>query len=182
MSLEKSLAEKLRVFLHVNGFCNEEHRRLVALAPRLLPHLPEVTDAFYARLLGDPHTAAYIEGRVEQLKQTHLRWLEALLTSPVNRDFVEAQLRIGRTHVTARIPPLFVAASMSHLRSVTPALIEEEVGEHAGDVAGTVLKLLDLCQYLIDYAYEQDRLNRITCATGLSRPLLENLIALKRAS
>ena len=71
---------------------------------------------------------------------------------------------------------------MSYLRSAFPKLISQQLNESdnsSGELASAILKVLDLCQYLIDHAYEQDRLQRLTDATGLSRPLLENLIALK---
>ncbi len=177
-----SLEDNIRVFLHINNFSQSEHRNLTKIAALVLPHIPRITDEFYERLSSEPMTARYIEGRLEGLKSTHTEWLEALFKVQIDSDFFENQLRIGRTHVCAQIPPLFVAGSMSFLRSVFPSIIEKEMGttEGAGAISGVILKMLDLCHYLIDHAYEQDRLNRITGATGLSRPLLENLIALKQ--
>ena len=42
-----------------------------------------------------------------------------------------------------------------------------------------VLRLLDLCQSLIDTAYEAERLRLLSEATGMTPTLVENLIALK---
>lgn len=92
------------------------------------------------------------------------------------------QRRIGEVHVAAGIPPLFVAASMSFLRGAFPEEIEiaaRTVGDPIGICTGVVLRLLDLCQYLIDSAYEAERMRRLTAATGMSLVLLENLIALR---
>ena len=83
------------------------------------------------------------------------------------------QRRIGEVHV---------AAGMSFLRGAFPAEIEiaaRAVGDPIGICTGVVLRLLDLCQYLIDSAYEAERMRRLTAATGMSLVLLENLISLR---
>jgi hypothetical protein len=181
MSIDETLKEELRIFKNVSAFTENDEAKLRESASVIIPHIAAVTDEFYKQLADEPKTAKYIEGRVDHLKTTHIQWLHALFTGSYDETFIESQLRIGRTHVSAKIPPLFVASSMSYLRSAFPKLINEEIHDDkaAGELAGAVLRILDLCQYLIDHAYEQDRLKRLTEATGLSRPLLENLIALK---
>lgn len=176
------LKSKIDLFQSVSHFSDDDRENIRRYGHLLVPHVSKVTAQFYDRLTAEPETARYIEGRVDQLKKTHTKWMESVLTSELNEQFVESQLRIGRVHVEAKIPPLFVAASLSFMRSVFPRIIEEELADIdgcTGALAGTVLKVLDLCQYLIDHAYEQDRFNRITHATGLSLPLLENLISLR---
>lgn len=182
MSIDENLEEELRVFKNVSGLSENDQGKLKESSSVILPHIAAVTDEFYEQLAAEPRTAKYIEGRVDLLKSTHIQWLEALFSGECNDEFIESQLRIGRAHVTAKIPPLFVASSMSYLRAAFPKLISQELNSNdngAGELASAILKMLDLCQYLIDHAYEQDRLQRLTDATGLSRPLLENLIALK---
>ena len=182
MSIDETLQEELRVFKSVSGLSEQDQTILKESASVIVPHITAVTDEFYKQLAAEPKTAKYIEGRVDLLKTTHIQWLKALFSGNYDEDFIESQLRIGRAHVTAKIPPLFVASSMSYLRSAFPRLISQQLNESetsSGELASAILKVLDLCQYLIDHAYEQDRLQRLTDATGLSRPLLENLIALK---
>ncbi len=61
-------------------------------------------------------------------------------------------------------------------------MIEKELSDKVESVtalSSAIVRMLDLCHFLIDYAYEQDRLKRLTQATGLSLPLLENLMMLK---
>ena len=105
-----------------------------------------------------------------------------LFSGDYGETFMARQRRIGEVHVAAGIPPLFVAASMSFLRGAFPEEIEfaaRAVGEPIGICTGVVLRLLDLCQYLIDSAYEAERMRRLTAATGMSLVLLENLISLR---
>ena len=176
------LESKINLFRSVSDFSVSDYDNINSFGSLLIPHIPQITEQFYERLAAEPETAQYIEGRVEELKRTHIKWLEDLFSGNLDEVFVESQLRIGRAHVEAKVPPLFVAASLSYMRSVFPLIIERQIYgsvNGVGALAGTVLKILDLCQFLIDYAYEQDRFDRITRATGLSLPLLENLIALK---
>ncbi len=185
MSIDESLDEELRIFRNVSGLTERDESTLRDAASVIVPHIESLTEKFYEQLSAEPKTATYIEGRVDLLKKTHIKWIEALFSGNYDEEFFESQLRIGRTHVSAKIPPLFVASSMSYLRSAFPKLINQEFNNDdkmAGEISSSILRVLDLCQFLIDYAYEQDRLKRLTDATGLTRPLLENLIALKAKS
>ncbi len=181
MSIDESLDEELRIFRNVSGLTEHDEHTLRDAASVIVPHIEPLTEKFYEQLSAEPKTATYIEGRVDLLKKTHIQWIESLFSGNYDEAFFESQLRIGRTHVSAKIPPLFVASSMSYLRSAFPKLINQEFNDDdkSGEISSSVLRVLDLCQFLIDYAYEQDRLKRLTDATGLTRPLLENLIALK---
>lgn len=182
----QAIERQIDTFLNVGGFCSEDMERLKSMGPLIAPHIPELTDSFYRQLAADPLTGPYIEGRVEQLKLTHRQWLNELFAGDYGSGFVQRQEQIGRTHVNARIPPLFVAASMSFLRSAFPKLIEDKCADQTargfGACLGSILRLLDFCQFLIDRAYEEDRLRRLTDATGMSRRLLENLVMLNAKS
>jgi hypothetical protein len=97
--------------------------------------------------------------------------MSELFSGDYGEAFLERQRRIGEVHVRVGIPPLFVAASMSFLRSAFPAEIEasaQAMGEPADVYTGAVLRLLDLCQYLIDSSYEEKFLE----AAGISPELM----------
>lgn len=173
----------LQTLTAFNGLSEEDFRNLARIAPFIKPYIPEITDAFYECLVSDPQTSPHVSGRIDQLKVTHRAWLNSLFDGGYEDDFVAQQERIGRAHVAAKIPPLFVASSMSFIRAAFTRRIERaalEMGEKDGKYIGALLSVLDLCQYLIDRAYEEDRLDRLAGATGMSRKLLENLISLKQ--
>lgn len=166
----------------ISGFGADDMEHIGHLGKHLLPRLPDITERFYERLLANERTRPYLEGRVEQLKKTHLAWLTELLAGDYGKTFRDRQRHIGEVHVAAGIPPLFVAASMSFLRSALPMEVEiaaQSAGEPFGRCTASLLRLLDLCQYLIDSAYEAERMRRLTNATGMSVPLLNNLIGLR---
>ncbi|NOY73509.1 MAG: hypothetical protein GXP14_14275 [Gammaproteobacteria bacterium] len=183
MGIDKALKDALRVFQHIGGFSDTDKALLKKHGPDLISFIPAVTDTFYQQLLDEEQTAKYIEGRVEHLKATHINWISSLFCGDYDDAFMEAQLKIGVVHVEVGIPPLFVASSMSYLRSAMAKVIEKELKDKVQcitELSGAIVRVLDLCHFLVDYAYEKDRLKRLTQATGLSLPLLENLIALKR--
>lgn len=76
-------------------------------------------------------------------------------------------------HVKVRVPPLFVAASMSFLRAAFPTIVAKHVNDTdlAGKAVGSLLRLLDLCQYLIDRKYNATLMDNL----GISPALLTRL-------
>ncbi len=163
----------LNTFLHVSGLRPEDGAAIAAIAPVILPHLEAVTTRFYDLLHEEPRIAEYIEGRVDLLKKTHLEWLQGLFAGEYGTNFIRRQERIGEVHVNVRVPPLFVAASMSFLRAELSAVISEYIPdrEEASRSTKVVLRLLDLCQYLIDRKYSETLMNNL----GISQALLVRL-------
>lgn len=182
MNIDKALEDALQVFQHVGGFSDEDKKLLKKHGSDFIPFIPAITDSFYQQLMNEEQTAKHIEGRVDTLKATHITWITDLFSGEYDNTFIETQLRIGVTHVKVGISPLFVASSMSYLRSGLTKVVEKELSdniESITDLSSAIVKALDLSHFLIDYAYEKERLQRLTQVTGLSLPLLENLISLK---
>lgn len=161
-------------FQNVSGFSAEDLATLAKIGPVVSPNLPRLTDLFYERLSADPATAAMIEGRVDILKTTHIAWLNELFSGIAPEILVEHQERIGRSHVRAKIPPVFVAASMSFLRSMFPILFGAVLSEKTELTTATaaILRTLDVCQYLIDRTYLQCLMNNL----GIKPVLLNRLM------
>lgn len=170
----------------IGGFSNADKDRLAQLSPHLLPKIPEITDRFYEQLLANERTNVIVNGRVDQLKKkTHIAWITDLFSGDYGDTFLARQRHIGEVHVMAGIQPIFVAASMSFLRGILTdevSLISPKLGIQAGAYIGAVLRLLDMCQYLIDSAYESERMRRLSEATSMRSALLENLISIKSKS
>lgn len=178
-------SREVEVLLHISGISTEDLEHVRHLKEHLFPRIPAITDRFYEKLLSNEKTRPYLDGRVEQLKQTHIAWLKDVI-DPIEgghgTPFFDRQRRIGEVHVAAGVPPLFVASSMSFLRGALSEeidKIDQESEETVGVCTSTVIRLLDLCQYLIDSAYRNERINRLTKATGMSQKLLENIIGLE---
>ena len=177
--------EHITLFEHVNGFTEADSAAVQAISPVLVGMVPQLTDEFYGQLVSHPKTNKHIEGRLDALKSTHRQWMTELFSGPHNEAFFARQEMIGVVHVKVKIPPLFVSSSMSFLRHeiVHMLHVKAESGELSCEqfegASSAVLRLLDLCQMLIDTAYEAERLRLLSEATGMKVALIENLIALK---
>ncbi len=166
---------EMRDFLKLG---DEDAARLKALRPVFEKHGPAITDAFYDALEATPRTAAIIEGRVDALKKTHLAWTLNLFEGDYGRPFFEAQYRIGEVHVAQNISPELVEGVMNCLRIGGRRAIEAELGATPEAMLhyDSLVKVLDLALMTINLAYHDERIERISAFTGMSRKLLENLV------
>ncbi len=171
-----AIYEEVRAFTRFDA---DDARRLVALAPVFAKHGPGITDRFYEALQQWDRTAPIIEGRVDRLKVTHVRWMASLFEGEYGRPFFDAQFRIGQVHVTQKIAPEFVESVMNHLRreGLSAILAEHPDPAIANAEFASLVKVLDLCLVTINLAYADERLDRMASVTGMSRALIENLIA-----
>lgn len=169
--------KNLHTFCHIGGLCQDGQAALARLAPAIEPHLAAVADAFYDLLLSDEQTAPYLAGRVDALKQTHQAWMKDIISGQYDEAFIARQEKIGEVHVKVRVPPHFVASSMSHLRSALPGLIQQVEPDtaRAGEAIKSLMQVLDLCHYLIDRKYSETLMDNL----GISPALLNRLQTLK---
>ena len=150
------------------GFTDADAARLTGLGPLFAEVGGGVTDRFYTVLSQFPETAAMIEGRVDLLKATHARWM----------TYATGRLSIGRTHVRVGLDPSYVDGVMSMLRQEgVSAISAARAG--TGDAAEHIcsyIRILDLDLFIINFAYSEERLDRLSRFTGMKRALIENLI------
>jgi hypothetical protein len=166
---------QLSSFLRISGFGVDDLRLLQEVGPKVVPHMALVAQHFMQRLRSDPQAEQRLEAHAALVEANITQWLEQLFTGPHDATFLDAQDRVGETHVQARIPPLFTAFGMSYLRAALPQVLGSIGVAHQypeGAVTAAVLRLLDLCQYLIDRAYYA----RLLQVTGISKSLLDRLM------
>ena len=169
----------LKAFSHIGGLCKEDQDIMTRVGPIIVPHVPLLTDRFYEILQEDQQTAPYIDGRLDVLKKTHIAWMQDLFSGDYDAAFIRRQEIIGEVHVKVRVPPLFVAASMSFLRAALPSVIAENVPDRldVGKAVVALFRLLDLCQYLIDRKYNDALMENL----GISPALLVRLQTIGRS-
>ena len=160
------------------SFGPEDSQNLTTLKEVLGPKVPEITANFYKALLSHEPTAKFIEGRVETLQKTHIAWFMDVLGGEYGRDFFERQFTIGLVHVRIALPPHYVEGIMSYIRAESLTAITSLVddNEKASRLASSLIKILDINLAVINLSYHEIRLDKLTQATGMKRPLLENLI------
>lgn len=167
--------ERMKAFV---GFDDADAGRLRRLAPVFAKHGATITDGFYATLEQYPETAKLIAGRVDALKATHHRWMQELFSGSYEQEYFDNRMRIGVAHVRIGLDPMFVEGVMSYLRTAGLLAIREEFAdaEEVSVLAGSYVKVLDLDLLVINLAYGDERLDRLTRFTGMSRKLLERCI------
>ena len=127
----------LAEFLSHNGFCDEDAACLIALHPLISPLLPALSEAFYERILASDAMRPFVIDKVDKVDHQH----------------------IGEVHLKQKIPPLFVSASMAFLRAEMPKMLSPEVlgklplQHDYAFCTSALLRLIDICQFLIDRTY-----------------------------
>lgn len=167
--------EEMKAFL---SFGAADAANLARLAPVFEAHGARITDDFYEVLARFPETAALVEGRVDALKVTHIRWMSGLFTGVYDAGYFDNRIRIGMAHVRIGLPPWYVEGVMDMIRVEGLKAIAAafpDVQELAA-LYGSLVKILDLDLMVINLAYAEERLDRVTTFTGMSRKLIENVI------
>ncbi|MEJ2452959.1 MAG: protoglobin domain-containing protein [Candidatus Thiodiazotropha sp.] len=170
------------------GLTPEKEALLIEAGPDIKSGLPEVTQHFYDTLQTIERTAPYIEGRLEQLKSTHLAWLQGLFSGPFDTDYTQAMYRVGAVHVKVGLPVEFMSGGMSLITQELIELIGRTYGEDASRCRA-VLKALNgvmgfsllIMQQSYQNASLAAELERFLSITGMSRSLFENLAGAYRS-
>ena len=174
--------ELTRYAKRFTGLTPDKEQLLLQAAAEIKPGLPEVTQRFYTTLQGIDKTAPFIEGRLEQLKSTHLAWLEGLFTGPYDENYTQAMYRVGQVHVKVNLPVEFMSGGMSLIGEELIAL----VGTIWGDDSQRCLNLIKAISAVMGFSllvmqqsYQNSslaaELDRFLGITGMSRPLFDNL-------
>jgi hypothetical protein len=160
------------------GFDQQDEQRLARLRPLFEQHGQAIIDRLHDWLSAFPDTREILAGREHSLTTAHNRWLRELFAGDYGPDYFRNRLHIGTIHVQMKVPPHFVEAMISRVRADSFAIILAATGscEQATQAYGSLLKILDLDLLIINSAYREERLKRISSITGASRSLIERLI------
>ena len=164
------------------GFDSSDEEKLRKVAPWIKEYGPKITDAFYTRIGSTPELAKYVEGKIDHLKKTHIKWMNELVAGDYGADYFESRWKIGLAHVNVGLDPIWVDGTMSLIRGdllVRMAETEEDAALLRA-ATGSLLKICDLDLAIINLAYAEDRLDRLTDFTGMKRSLIENIIRLPK--
>jgi two-component system sensor histidine kinase HydH len=154
-----ALFEELKRYV---GFTAEDGARLKAIKPRLEPHFPAITEAFYARILEHSDARAALERgekHVGQLKGTLVRWMGELFDGPWDEAYVTRRARIGRVHVQIALPQHYMISAMNvvrlQLRERLSVMLDESSAE-GRLTRDSVHKVLDLDLAIMLHTYRED--------------------------
>lgn len=178
-------------FIKLNVYCKQfcdltpdKEQLIRSIGQDIIPYLPPITDAFYKHLMELDETKAFIEGRVDTLKRTHLEWLTSLFTHDFDTDFAAHLYHIGDVHVRVKLPADFMTGAITYLQN---KLIHVAVYLYAKEPA-RLMAVLQALNSLMGYnlqvmqlSYQQSmitaELSRFLSVTGISPKLFSNMVA-----
>lgn len=177
--------ETLAVFQEIKdfiGFTDDDVASLRAIAPIFAVSGAAITDMFYVKLERDPEQRKLIEGRVEALKRTHNRWMAELFAGEYGEAYFNDRWRIGMAHVRVGVRPWWVEAVTSFLRTEGLGLLTVEIADPTQRIrsAKAMVKILDIDLMIINLAYSQETVDRLSQFTGMSRKLIERCVVQKK--
>jgi signal transduction histidine kinase len=141
------------------GFRDEDHARLRALHPRLVPEFPAIAHRFYEAVFASPGAAAVLSGpaQVERLRTSLIDWMSTGLLGPYDERFYEKRSRIGRRHVAIGLGSQFMFTAMNVVRlAYHDRVCALYPAEQANEVLRSVHKLLDCELAIMVQHYELD--------------------------
>lgn len=163
-------------------FNDDDAKTLASIAPWVAAHGPAITDIFYETILATPSVASFVEGRVEHLKKTHIQWMTELVGGVYDDAYFQSRWKVGEAHVRIGLEPIWVDGTMSLIRSHALTSLADNLEDKAM-VAGATRSLIKACDLdlaIINLAYAEDRLERLSSFTGMKRALIENVIRLPK--
>lgn len=163
-------------------FDDQDVSNLKSLAPIFAKHGGHITNAFYDTLGKFPGTSRIIEGRVDSLKSTHGRWMAELFQGEYGETYFQNRTKIGMVHVKVGIDPVYVECVCSILRTTGHEAMRQEIADvkELSNKFASYCKIIDLDLILINLAYNEERLDRLSAVTGMRRALIENLVKAKK--
>lgn len=166
------------------GLTPEREALLKTMAPLVVPRLAHVTDGFYATLQSIPKAAPFLEGRLESLKQTHVRWLEGIFTSQHDETYVRNMYHVGEVHVRVKLPVEFMAGGITQIHGrLAPIVVDAAQGDSAKAAAWleAINAALGFALIVMQESYQSSTLSaeleKFLAITGMSRTLFNNLAA-----
>ena len=159
-----------------------EHEQLVVGSGALIkPHLGEVTDAFYEKLMAVPEAGRFLGERVEHLKKTHILWLERVFTGPYDEDYTAYMYKIGSVHVRVDLPVEFMAAGTTLISGALREglrLVFDGDCRQCRDVMVAIDAALGYSLVLMQKSYQssmEEQQEKFLKITGISRTLYGNM-------
>ncbi|CAL1240006.1 protoglobin domain-containing protein [Candidatus Methylocalor cossyra] len=160
----------------------EQESFLLAHGPELKGHLPQITEYFYENLLAVPEAAAFLGERVDQLKKTHLAWLETVVTGPYDNAYTAYMYQVGKTHVLVNLPVEFMAGGMTLIMEAFHASLQTLYRNDPETLQAMVRALTSVLGFsliLMQKSYQlsanAEQLTRFLKITGISRELYTNM-------
>jgi truncated hemoglobin YjbI len=164
------------------GLTPEMELILIGLSGLIKPHLPVITDSFYSVLQRIPKAQPFLDGHIDDLKQTHIAWLEQVFNGPFDINYTKAMYHVGDVHVKVNLPVEFMAGAMTLVSTRINDILSELLSHdptRLRQAVKAVNAVLGFTLMVMQQSYESSRLaeelEKFLKITGMSRTLFDNL-------
>ena len=177
------MSQILQELLAYTGLDDADAARLRALHAVLEPHFATVATRFYDAVWKSPGATAVLTGpaQVERLRLTLIDWMSSGLLGPYDERFYEKRSRIGRRHVQIGLPPQYMFAAMSVMRTAYHDYLVADLASGEAHVAmRAVDKLFDIELAIMLHHYQLDSEEKLVARERRSQT--EKLVAMQTMS
>jgi hypothetical protein len=164
------------------GLTKQREQLLKEAAPILKPSLSTVTERISRTLQKINSTAPYIAGRVNNLKKTHLNWLECLFKGPFDEQYTQKVYQLGLVHARLGLPVEFISGSITLIDDQLAVLIFDNYNDRPQQcqlLIRAVNAVMGFSLMILHQSYQSAtlaaELERYLTITGISRNLFVNL-------
>jgi truncated hemoglobin YjbI len=164
-----------------SGLTEEKENVLRDFKQEVVPHLSQVTEDFYATLQKIPQALPFLEGRIDTLKQTHIKWMHEIFTGPYDERYTEEMYKVGDVHVRVNLPVEFMSGGIAlisnELYKIIFELRREDIGG-ANQIVSAVNSIMGFSLLVMQKSYQasvDESLDKFLLITGMSKPLFEKL-------
>ncbi len=131
----------------------------------LLPAADRFAEDLFAYMASDPYTLSFFptEEAVRRRKAISRSWFQALLSEPLDEDYLKRLHRAGKVHVEVGLPGHYVNAAMAFVREYCHDLVARTASDpdEVRSLTTTLDKLLDLNLDAMTEAYREEELRRV---------------------
>jgi signal transduction histidine kinase len=130
--------------------------------PKVMPHVRDLIEDFYATILSQPRAAAVIRGGEEQVARLKLsleRWLSELFVGKYDQAFVRERWLVGLRHVKIGLSQVWAATAMSRMRDRLLSSVANDWTDSIKNFqrfSSAISRLMDLDLALIQDAYHAE--------------------------
>jgi len=141
------------------GWSERDPENLSRAWPLVEPHVDEVVDAFYRRVMSHDGTASVLEGpeQMERLRRSLAKWLENVFRGPHDAEYVQLRRRIGKRHVEVGLPEHFMFAAMYQVRFLVNHILAEADADYSLRDSAARILTFDLAMMTEAYHRKQSR-------------------------
>lgn len=125
------------------GFTERDAAHLAAFWPAAKPHIEEVVEEFYSRVMAHDETREVIksEAQMGRLRRSMAEWLEETLTGPHDEAYFSRRLRVGHRHVQVGLPHAYVNMAMAVIVEQLSTIALSECGSDALPVIEAIRRI-----------------------------------------